>query len=178
MKKKLFLMILSLIIMVQICASQEVPVWDKWSWLIGEWIGEGEGQPGVGTGTFSFSFDLDKNILIRRSHSEYPATSTRLKTIHDDLMVIYPDADGAPVHAVYFDNERHTIFYSVTFSDDSIILTSGKSTDQPIFRLVYERLDSETINTKFEMAQDGINFMTYVEGRSKKMLSGPDTLKN
>jgi hypothetical protein len=98
--------------------------------------------------------------------------------IHDDLMIIYPDTDGKPVHAVYFDNERHTIFFSVTFSDDSIILTSDKSSDSPILRLAYDRLDKETINTKFEKSKDGLSFMTYIEGKSKKIRSDPNTFKN
>ena len=69
--------------------SQNVNTWDKWSWLIGEWQGEGSGKPGQGSGTFNFKTDLDGKILVRRSHSEYPATDARPATIHEDLMVVY-----------------------------------------------------------------------------------------
>ena len=58
---------------ISISSAQQKTTWNKWDWLIGEWKGEGSGQPGQGSGTFSFSFDLDRNILIRKSHSEYPA---------------------------------------------------------------------------------------------------------
>ena len=47
---------------------------DNWTWLMGEWKGEGSGQPGQGEGTFSFSYDLNKNIIVRKSHSVFPAT--------------------------------------------------------------------------------------------------------
>ena len=53
------------------CLGQQNPSWEKWSWLIGDWAGEGSGQPGVGGGTFTFKTDLDKNILVRNSHSEF-----------------------------------------------------------------------------------------------------------
>jgi len=43
-----------------------------------------------------FSFDLDRNILVRQSHSEYPATPDNPGTIHDDLMIVYPDYTGEP----------------------------------------------------------------------------------
>lgn len=148
--------------------SQQKPKWDQWRWLTGEWVGEGSGQPGTGGGTFSFKTDLDQNILVRKSHSEYPATANKPQVIHDDLMVVYPDFSGTPAKAIYFDNEGHTINYSITYSEKSIILTSDKIPNVPIFRLTYSLLDNETVNTKFEMSQDGVKFFTYIEGKSKK----------
>jgi hypothetical protein len=149
--------------------SQQKPSWDQWSWLTGEWIGEGSGKPGDGGGTFSFKTDLDQNILVRKSHSEYPATANKPQVIHDDLMVVYPDFSGNPAKAIYFDNEGHTINYSITYSDKSIILTSDKIPNVPIFKLTYSLIDNETVNTKFEMSQDGVKFFTYIEGKSKKL---------
>ena len=148
--------------------GQQKPSWDQWKWLTGEWIGEGTGQPGTGGGTFSFKTDLDQNVLIRKSHSEYPATASKPKVIHDDLMVVYLDYSGIPSKAIYFDNESHTINYSISYSDKTIILTSEKIPNVPVFRLTYSLLDNETVNTKFEMSQDGVKFFTYIEGKSKR----------
>jgi len=39
----------------------------------------------------------------------------------------------------------------------------------PVFRLTYTLLENETVNTKFEMSRDGVNFTTYIEGKSKKL---------
>ncbi len=117
-----------------ICYGQQNTQWDRWSWLMGEWKGEGGGQPGQGGGTFSFSFDLDKNIIVRKSHSEYPATDTKPKIIHDNLMIIYFDASEGSTKVIYFDNEGHTINYSVTYADKLITLTSLKAPNVPIFR--------------------------------------------
>jgi hypothetical protein len=168
MKTKILIPIL-LFGIASISSAQQKTTCDKWDWLIGDWKGEGAGQPGQGSGTFSFSFDLDKNIIIRKSHSEYPASDSKPKIIHDDLMIVYLDIAGSPNKAIYFDNEGHTISYTITYSDKSIVLTSDKIPNTPVFRLVYTLLDSETVNTRFEMSQDGDKYRPYVEGKSKKV---------
>lgn len=149
--------------------GQQKPNWDKWNWLLGNWAGEGSGQPGEGGGTFSFAFDLDKNIVIRKSHSEYPETERNPKVIHDDLLIVYPDPAGTATKAIYFDNEAHTINYTVTVTDKEVVMVSEKGPDIPVFRLVYTLIDDETVNTKFEMSQDGKTFATYIEGKSKRI---------
>jgi hypothetical protein len=168
MKKKIFV-ILAFSGFLTVSFGQQKDIWSKWEWLSGEWIGDGSGQPGQGSGTFSFSFDLDKNIMVRKSHSEYPATENKSKVIHKDLMIVYPDLQGNPTKAIYFDNEGHTISYTIGYSDKSIVLTSDKIPDVPVFRLTYTLLENETVNTKFEMSQDGEKFMVYIEGKSKKL---------
>jgi len=150
------------------CLAQSNSTWDKWSWLAGEWVGEGSGQPGQGGGTFSFKPSLDNKILVRESHSEYPAAGSKPQIIHNDLMIIYPDYSGNPVKAIYFDNEGHTINYSISYADKLIALTSDKIPGVPVFRLTYTLLENEIVNTKFEMSQDGEKFTTYIEGKSKK----------
>jgi hypothetical protein len=84
-------------------------------------------------------------------------------------MIVYPDANDKTTKAIYFDNEGHVINYTVSLTDKLITLTSLPSPNTPIFRLTYELLDQEAVNTKFEMSRDGVKFMTYVEGKSKKM---------
>lgn len=39
----------------------------------------------------------------------------------------------------------------------------------PVFRLIYSKIESDLMNVKFEMSQDGKNFMTYIEGKSKRV---------
>jgi hypothetical protein len=149
--------------------SQQNSTWSKWSWLTGEWVGEGGGQPGQGGGTFSFKTDLDGKILVRKSHAEYPASANKPKIVHDDLMIVYAENNGDPSKAVYFDNEGHIIHYSITYSERSIVFLSEKIPHVPVFRLTYSLLDNGGVNTAFEMSQDGEKFMMYVEGKSKKM---------
>jgi hypothetical protein len=149
--------------------QQQTDIWKQWGALIGDWKGEGSGKPGQGGGTFSFKPDLDNKILVRKSHSEYPATGNNPEIIHDDLMIIYPDNNSSPVNAIYFDNEGHVINYTISYTDNAIILTSEKIQGMPTFRLSYIFLDKETVNVKFELSQDSEKFMTYIEGKSKRV---------
>jgi hypothetical protein len=167
MKKKIILSIIFIGMAISVFGQQKI-TWNKWSWILGEWIGEGAGQPGQGAGTFSFGLELEKNILVRKSHSEYPASENKPKVIHDDLMIVYPDPSGSVTRAIYFDNEGHTINYTVEYSEKSIVMTSDKIPNGPIFRLTYTLLENQIVDTKFEMSQDGVKYMVYVEGKSRK----------
>ena len=149
--------------------GQQKSPWEKWNWLMGEWKGEGSGQPGQGGGTCSFSFDLDKKIVVRKNHAEYPATEKKPLIIHDDLMIVYLDFTGVPSKAIYFDNEGHTINYTISYSDKSIVMTSDKIPNVPVFRLTYVSDDNQTMGIKFEMSQDGEKYITYTEGKCKKV---------
>ena len=150
------------------CNGQVASMWDRWSWLLGEWQGEGSGQPGQGRGSFTFKTDLDQKVLVRKSHSEYPAKENKPKIIHDDLMIIYPDFSGNPVKAIYFDNEGHTINYSITYTEKTIALTSEMIPNVPVFRLIYSLLEDLSVNTVFEISRDGKIFSKYIEGRSRR----------
>jgi len=117
-----------------LCFGQST-VWTKFNWLMGEWVGEGFGQPRQGNGSFTFSYNLHKKILVRKAHTSFPKTENKPATVHEDLMIIYPDAAGIPSKAIYFDNEGHTIEYTVVCADKSITFTSNKSPNVPVFRL-------------------------------------------
>ena len=168
-KLKLYLLFVLLFSLTAHSFAQQVSQWAKWSWLIGEWKGEGSGKPGQGSGTFSLQPDLANKILVRKNHSEYPATKDKPATIHDDLMIVYTDFTGNPSKAIYFDNEGHTINYSIIYSDKSVVLTSDKIPNVPVFRLSYILLDKGSIDVKFEMSQDGQTFTIYTEGKCTKI---------
>lgn len=163
------ILIVSLLLASSLLSSgQTADRWENWRFLIGTWVGEGNGQPGQGSGSFTFAFELDKNILVRKNHTEFPASNGRPAFAHDDLMIMYNGGNGIPLKAIYFDNENHVIHYTVAFSEKSIILTSEKMGDGPVFRLTYIPLDNHSINVKFEISNDGLNFSTYLEGKSTR----------
>lgn len=139
---------------------------------MGDWVGEGSGIPGKRSGNFSFKLDLDNKILIRKSHTEYPADGNKPEIIHSDLLIIYPDYAGNPSNAIYFDNEGHAINYAIVHQDNTIVLTSNKIPNVPVFRLTYSITDFETINTKFEMSKDGKPLQQIWKGKVKKYSSG------
>jgi hypothetical protein len=67
------------------------------------------------------------------------------------MMIVYSDMRGTPSKAIYFDNEGHTINYTVSYADKSIVLTSDKQPNLPVFRLTYTLNDGGSISVKFEM---------------------------
>jgi hypothetical protein len=163
LRASLFLLALS-----SIALGQQDTGWTKMNWLIGHWVGEGNGVPGQGSGWFSLLPDLGEKILIRKSHSEYPATKDKPLIIHDDLMIVHHAGGDQPDQADYFDNEGHAIHYAIGYSRRSVVFTSQATTSAPIFRLTYDPVDNETLSVTFEMSQDGRVFKTYTEGRCRR----------
>jgi hypothetical protein len=157
----------------EVCSAQTSPPvsWSKFDFLIGTWDAAGTGSPGAGTGVFSFNFDLQHRVLLRRSHTEYPADPTRPTFAHDDLMVIYAD-DQQLFRADYYDNEGHVIRYTIEFSADGNTCTfvSESLISRPRFRLTYSKTDKHQLLIKFEIAPPGQpnDFKTYVEGTAQR----------
>lgn len=168
MKTSMITLVIAILGLTSITFAQQDTTWNKWNWIVGDWVGEGSGTPGQGIGWFSLQSDLDGKILVRKSHSEYPSTPEKSGIIHNDIMIVYLDESGEPGKAIYFDNEGHIIDYVITYSEKSIVLTSTRISNMPIFRLTYTLLDKETVNVKFEMSQDGEKFLTYTEGKCRK----------
>jgi len=145
--------------------------WEKWKFLIGEWVGEGNGQPGQGEGSFSFQTNLGGKILERKNHTVFPETAKSAAKVHDDLLYIYHASGEGNQEAIYFDNEGNTIKYKVSFTDNSIVMTSEKSSTSPRFRLSYIKIDDKSVNIIFEMASPDApeSFRTYLEGKANKI---------
>jgi hypothetical protein len=150
------------------------PASDLWAsvrYLVGDWLGEGNGKPGEGSGSFSFRFDLGENVLVRRNHSEYPASDGKPAIVHDDLMVCYPDPAGGRILAIYFDNEGHVIHYVVeTDEGGRLVLVSEANPSSPGFRLTYTKLVGDTVGVKFEIAPPGrADFVPYLTGKATRV---------
>ncbi|MFH0989510.1 MAG: hypothetical protein V1799_05770 [bacterium] len=171
MKIRMLLAVLLVLCFAQMLVGQQSnPVWEKWQYLLGTWIGEGSGQPGQGSGSFTFQTDLSGSVIIRKSQTTFPATKDKGASLHEDLLIIYLDYSGVPSKAIYFDNERHAINYTVMYRDQVIVFTSESIKNAPRFRLSYEPIDRNIVNTKFEIAspQNQDEFKTYIEGKSRR----------
>jgi hypothetical protein len=180
LRGKTHLLSLALFAIVSVCNSAiasarqaaKPPDWEAWQFLLGEWEGKGGGAPGQGAGGFTFALDLQKRILVRRNRSDYPATSNQPAFSHEDLMVIYQEADKPAARAIYFDNEGHVIHYSVEFSPDqnSLVFLSEASPSAPQFRLTYNKAARNSLAIKFEIASPGApgKFSTYLQAVVQK----------
>ena len=76
-----------------------------------------------------------------------------------------------PQEAIYFDNEGHTIKYKVSFTENSVVLTSDIVPNMTRFRFTYITVDNKTVNTTFEMAspQSPEEFKMYLSGKAFKI---------
>jgi hypothetical protein len=153
--------------------------WASYRFLIGTWTGEGEGQPGNTTGTATFTLDLDGRILVRTSRANVPASARGPAYVHEDRLVVYRDAPGQPMRAMYWDNEDHAIAYDVSAPPDgnTVTFVTKPNPAAPRFRLVYTRLDGSRVDVKFEMAPPGSPeaFKVYTQGVTRKVDGGPST---
>lgn len=157
--------------------STSKPDWSSFQFLLGEWTGEGSGNPGQRNGTFIFSMGLQDHIILRHNQSDYPETKTRATFSHNDLMVIY-QTPGPFFHAIYFDNENHTIQYNTHISIDrkSIVFISDSAQAGPQFKLTYTSLADDSLLITFEIAPPGQpeNFSKYLEGRAHRTTQNPE----
>jgi hypothetical protein len=166
------ILIVTVLLPVVCAAQQNAPAnWTKFQFMLGSWKAAGSGSPGEGAGEFSFMFDLQKRVIVRRSHTEYPATAGRPAFAHDDLMIIYADEQQL-FHADYYDNEGHVIHYAIEFSHDenTCKFVSDASASQPRFQLIYRKIKDGELAISFDIAPPGQpnNFKTYVEGTAKR----------
>jgi len=162
--------ILPILLATAACLFAQSPSnWDRWQFLIGDWVGEGGGEPGQGGGAFSFHPDLEGRVLVRKNRADYPATKDRPAYHHEDLMVIYPE--GSTARAVYFDNEGHVIHYATEFpGEGTVVFVSDARSAEPRFRLTYTKLGPDKAGIRFEIAPPGkpAAFARYIEATAHR----------
>jgi hypothetical protein len=152
--------------------SGPIDRWQGLRFLIGEWKGQGTGRPGDGSGGFVLDEELDGKVLIRRNHADYPPRDGRPASHHEDLMIVYPAPGGTPLRAIYFDNEGHTIEYTIksATAPNQAVFNSAGGERSPRFRLTYQETQPGKISIRFEISPPGRNskFQTYIEANATR----------
>ena len=146
--------------------------WEKLQFLMGEWSSPMSGEPGAAlVGTSTFTFHLERNIVIRKSHTEFaPEPGKEKGLVHEDLLIIYQQPGGEDLRAIYFDNEGHTIHYTVLFSEKqkSVVFDSEATNFSPRARLVYSTAPDGNLEVEFFVAFSGDELRSHVKGTLQK----------
>ncbi len=151
-----------------IAASDSLASMQEWAplaWMIGDWTGTGT-SAGVQSGTFSVRPELGGNVLVRRNEAQMTTGGT-----HRDLLIMYHERGGA-TRAIYFDNERHVINYTVTPTKTpavGAVFLSDEVKGIPQFRLTYAMTDAKSAKITFELKPPGgTDFKPYLEGAATR----------
>ncbi len=171
---KLFAALASLLLALPL-AAQTAPAASPFAslaFLEGPWeVHTAASGPSV-TGTYAFRPELKGHILARRGSADTCKGPADFDCDHSDMLYVFVDGPGAPLHAIYFDNEGHTIHYDVTTPDaTTAVFLSDAAHPGPQFRLTYH-LASGIMTGKFEMHMPGsADWHTYLEWSGPKAKS-------
>ena len=142
---------------------------DKFAFLIGHWVSPMSGEPGEGVaGSSTFTFELDRNIILRKGRAEFaPRPGEKVGLVHDDLLIIFQEQEESFVRAIYFDNEGHTLHYTVSFPEkgEGAIFETDPTRPGPRFRLVYSTDHKGDLWSDFQVGVPGGEFQSHVKGK-------------
>lgn len=146
------------------------------SYLVGEWRDESRsGEPGTATrGGETWRAALDGQVLVREAWCEFPATPQRAAYRHEDLLVVFADADSQ-VRGIFWDNEGHVIRYREVHPDPDgkgVGLVSDPSAPGPRQWLQYRFEAPDHLSAVFSLHGPGApGFSPYLRWTSVRVSS-------
>ncbi|HYA58211.1 MAG TPA: hypothetical protein VEH57_07115 [Thermoplasmata archaeon] len=141
------------------------------SFLIGAWRDESRsGEPGTATaGGETWRLALDGQILVREGWCEFPAAGDRPAFRHEDLLIVFVDADSE-VRGIFWDSDGHLIRYQEVHPDPDglgVGLVSDRSSPGPRQWLQYRFEEPDHLTGVFSIHAPGApGFAPYLTWRS------------
>ena len=127
--------------------------WAALRFLLGSWEAKTIGgmAQAQAAAAYSFRLELRDHVLARHSRSGACAAPEDFDCQHNDLLYIYPAANGQTLQAIYFDNSGHVVRYDVTTPKaNTTVLLSDSTQPGPQYRLSYTLSDG-TLNGLLEI---------------------------
>jgi hypothetical protein len=145
--------------------------WEPWQFVLGTWKGEAKGFVAEGTGEFTFKYDLDRKILIASSSQPFAASPDRPAFTYKSLLIVF--LHGLTPRAMLYDNDGHSLSYSVKLSDNprEVTFISDPEPLTPRFRFSYTDNGNDTLKIAFEAAltDKSRTFQPLVEGIARRV---------
>ena len=165
-------LMLALPVVAQNAPQQRSDPFQPISFLMGSWEAKTMNNPSVtAVGAYTFQAELNGHVMARHSIADAARCKgpADFNCEHGDLLYIYADATGQPLHAIYFDNEGHVIHYSVTAPTPTTAeFLSDPKQPGPQFRLFYE-LKGAVMAGKFQIRMPGqADWKSYLEWSGSK----------
>lgn len=162
--KRLFLLLLLACLPV-VAQSPASDPFASLHFLEGTWAANTAGAQGVqASGLYSFSRELGGHVMARHATSDPGCKApASFDCKHGDLLYIYLDAPGQPLRAIYFDNEGHTLHYTVATPTPTTAVFVSEPGYGPQLRLLYELKDG-VLYGKFQvMPPEATEWKSYLE---------------
>jgi hypothetical protein len=140
------------------------------SFLEGTWDANVQNNASVQrSGRYTFTRELDGHVLARHSTNDLNCKApASFDCGHGDLLYVFQDVPGAPLKAIYFDNEGHVIHYDVSAVTPASVVFLSEPGLGPRFRLMYE-LVAGVMTGKFQIQMPGqSDWRTYLEWSGKR----------
>jgi hypothetical protein len=145
--------------------------WLALRFLIGSWQSKTTGgvAQAQAAASYTFQLELSDHVLARHSRSGACVATDDFDCQHNDLLYIYPAAEGQGFQAIYLDNEGHVIHYTVSVPKPAtVVFLSDPSQLGPQYRLTYSLLEG-VMSGLFELQIPGqTQFTSYLEWSGKK----------
>ncbi len=173
--KRRFALLATMILLIPCVLPAQTPAkpdpWAGLRFLLGSWEAKttgGVAQAQASAG-YTFRMELRDHLLTRHSRSGACASPQDFDCQHNDLLYIYPSANGQALEAIYFDNEGHVIHYDLsTPKPGSVVFLSDPVSPGPQYRLSYDLLEG-VMTGKFEIKMPGqTDFISYLEWSGKR----------
>ena len=141
------------------------------AFLEGTWQAKTAGLAGGdAAGSYVFRRELNGHVLARHTLDKQNCQAAQEVCDHQDLLYIYQETPGAPLRAIYFDSEGHTIHYSFTSpAVNSVVFLSETTANGMRFRLSYA-LKEGVMTGRFELQPPGQQeWHTYLQWSGKRV---------
>jgi hypothetical protein len=146
-------------------AEEKQDVWEPMKFLVGEWEGRGEGKSGISKVWKHWQFALNGKFLQMKTKAVFgPQEQNPRGETHEDVGYFSYDGERKTIVFRQFHVEGFIIRYvieSISSNGQTVTFVSEQIENGPpglVAKLIFEPLDADTLEERFELAFSGKEF--------------------